>query len=329
MDIYRDYFNREELVRTLAQAPYTPGQLGQLGIFDSVPLTSTTLAVEVEAKNAGRVLTAKPRGAPRQRSATDLRVVHSFPVMDQYGDEDNVMADDLLSARSGIQGAKEVIEMRRSEKMAKLRRTIDRTHEVLRMTRLLSPASTEFGSAASGAVIAVQTDATKTRKEIFDKLVVPINAALDGLPYANIIVLCSDGYWSDLMGNKEFRETYVNWQAATALRAGIGANGQQVTPPMPYGDAVWQWYRGTSDCKIPDNEARAMPMGVSDGLAWQAFAPNNTVESVGAGAMGQPYYVGSKPIIDSQGTIGWEMSIQSHCRMVWGRPGAVIPITKS
>lgn len=329
MDIYRDYFNREELIRTLAQAPYTPGQLGALGIFQSVPLTSTVFAVEVEKKNAGRVLTAKPRGAPRQKSATDTRVVHSFPVVDQYGDEDNVMADDVLNSRSGIAGAKETIEMRRAEKMAKLRLTMDRTHEVLRMNRMLSPASTEFGSAASGVVIAVQTDATKTRKEIFDKLVLPINAAMDGLAYSSILVLCSDGYWSDMMGNKEFRETYVNWQAATSLRAGIGANGQQVTPPMPYGDAVWQWYRGTSDCKIPDNEARAIPMGVADGLAWQAFAPNNTIESVGSGAMGQPYYVGAKALVESQGTVGWEMSIQSHCRMVWGRPGAVIPITKT
>lgn len=329
MDIYRDYFNREELVRTLAQAPFTPGLLGQLGIFDSVPLTSTTLSIEVEKKNAGRVLTAKPRGAPRQRQTTDTRVVHTFTVTDQYGDEDSVMADEVLNARSGIQGAKEVIEMRRAEKMAKLRRTVDRTHEVLRMTRLLSPASSEFGSAASGAVVAVQTDATKTRKEIFDKIIVPIEAALDGLSYTSILVLCSDGYWSDLMDNKQVRETYVNWEAAQGLRGGMqGANGQ-VAAPFPWGDVVWQRYRGTSDCKIPDNEARALPMGVADGLAWQAFAPNNTIESVGSGAMGQPYYVGAKPLTDSQGTIGWEMSIQSHCRMVWGRPGAVIPITKA
>ncbi len=328
MDIYRDYFNREELVRTLSQAPYTPGQLGQQGIFESVPLSSTVFAVEAEAKDAGRLLTAKPRGAPRQRQASDLRNVHTFAVTNQYGDEDSVMADEVLNARSGIAGAKDVIESRRAAKMAKLRRTMDRTHEVLRMNCLLSPASSEFGSAGSGVIIAVQTDATKTRKEIFDKLVVPMNAALDGVPYSMPLVLCSDGYWSDLMGNKEFRETYVNWEQATSLRSAIGANGHQVTPPMRYGDALFQWYRGTSDCKIPDNEARAIPMG-AQGLAWQVFAPNTTMESVGSGALGQPYYVGAKALTDSQGTIGWEMSIQSHCRMVWGRPGAVIPITKS
>lgn len=328
MDIYRDYFNREELVRVLANTPYTPGQLGQIGLFEPVPLSSTVMAIEVEQKNAGRVLTARMRGAPRQRQITDPRQVHTFSVTDQYGDEDMVYADEVLNARNGIQGQKDTIEARRATKMAKLRRTMDRTHEKLRMNALLSPASTEFGSAAAGAVIAVQTDATKTRKEIFDKLVVPMNAAMDGLAYGGILVLCSDGYWSDMMGNKEFRETFVSWEAATALRDGIGANGRQVTPPMKYGDAYFQWYRGTSDCKIPDNEARAVPMGAT-GVGFAGFAPNNTMESVGSGALGQPYYVGAKPVNDSQGTIGWEMSIVSHCRMVVGRPGAILPITKA
>jgi hypothetical protein len=329
MDIYTDFFSRAELMRVLALMPYTPGQLGSLGVFQSVPLSGTVFGVEEQPKNGGRVLTAMPRGAPRQTMGQDKRKVHTFAVTDQYGDQGAVWADEALNARgAGTTGAKEVVEQRRGEQMARMRLTVDLTHEVLRMTKLLSPASTEFGAAAAGVAIAVQTDATKTRKEIFDKIRVPINAALDGTTYTGIIALCSDGYWSEMMGNKEFRETYVNWEAATALRAGIGAGGQSVTPPMPYGDVLWQWYRGTSACKIPDNEARAIPLGVPD-MAWQCFAPNTTVESVGSGALGQPYYVGSKPITDSQGTLGWEMSIQSHVRMVWGRPGAVIPIAKS
>ena len=328
MDIYTDFFNRSELLRVLSLQPYTPGQLGALGIFQSVPLSSTIFAVEEQPKDAGRLLTAMQRGAPRQLNTQDKRKVHTFAVTDQYGDQASVMADEVLNARSGITGAKDVVENRRAVQMAKLRRTMDRTHEVLRMTRLLSPASSEFGSAASGAVIAVQTDATKTRKEIFDKIIVPMESALDGRSYTSILVLCSDGYWSDLMDNKQIRETYVNWEAAAQVRGGMQGPGGSIAPPFPWGDVVWQRYRGTSDCKIPDNEARAIPLGVDD-LAWQAFAPNTTVESVGSGAMGQPYYVGSKPITDSQGTLGWEMSIQSHVRMVWGRPGCVLPLTKS
>lgn len=325
MDIYTDFFNRSELVRTLALAPYTPGQLGSLGLFQSVPLSSTVFAVEETPKNAGRTLTAMPRGAPRQTMGQDKRRVHTFPVTAQYGDQGAVWADEVLNLRgAGTTGQKEIIELRRAEQLARMRRTIDRTHEVLRMNAMLSPASSEFGAAAAGVVIAVQTDATKTRKEIFDKIIVPMESSLDGQMYSAIDVLCSDGYWSDLLDNAQIRSTYVNWEAAQGLRQGM----KDFEGGFSWGGVTWWRYRGTSDCKIPDNEARAVPRGVAD-LAWQAFAPNTTVESVGTAALGQPYYVGSKPITDSQGTLGWEMSIQSHVRMVVGRPGAILPITKA
>ena len=37
MDIYRDYFTRENLVASVAKAPYIPGRLGELGIFTTEP----------------------------------------------------------------------------------------------------------------------------------------------------------------------------------------------------------------------------------------------------------------------------------------------------
>ena len=322
MDNYRDYFTREELVRALAKAPFTPGLLGSLGIFETMPLSSTIFAVEEQVKDAGRVLTAMPRGAPRQQTRLDKRKVHTFVVADQYGDEGAVMADEVLGARAaGVSGAREVIENRRARVVAKLRRTIDRTHEKLRMNCLLSPATTEFGSAASGVVIAVQNDAAKLRKEIFEKLMLPIETELDGLTYSGIHVLCSDGYWSDLLETKYLRETYLNTSQAAELRGGVVEKFTAL-------GVTWERYRGTSDCKIPDNEARAIPTGVSD-VFWQAFAPNDTIESVGQGALGQPYYMGSKPIVDSQGTKGYEISIASHARMLCGRPKVIIPIAKA
>lgn len=322
MDTYRDYFTREELVRALAQAPYTPGRLGELGIFESIPLSGTIFSVEEAVKDGGRVLTAMPRGAPRQQMRLDKRTVRTFGVTNQYGDEGAVMADEVLNARAaGPSGAKEVIESRRARVVAKLRRSMDLTHEKLRMACLLSPETTEFGAAAAGVTIAVQSDATKLRQEIFNKLTLPIEAELDGLSHSGLHVLCSDGYWSDLIEAKSIRETFLNYQAAAELRGAV---------PMSFvfGGVTWERYRGTSTCKIPDNEARAIPTGVQD-VFWQAFAPNDTIESVGSGALGQPYYMGSKPLIDSQGTKGYEISIASHVRMLCGRPKVIIPIAKA
>ena len=321
MDNYRDYFNREELIKALAQAPYSPGQLGASGIFETVPLGSTTMGIEIETKDAGRVLSAISRGAPRQNERLDKRSVVTFTTQ-SFGDQGAVMADEVLNARAaGPSGAREVIENRRAKLVAKLRRTMDYTHEKLRMNVLTSPGTTEFGSAASSVAIAVQTTGTKLRQELFNKIITPIEAALDGLPFTSIDVWCSDGYWSDLVEASSIKETYLNWQAAAELRGDVMA-------PFSFGGVNWRRYRGTSACKIPDNQAIAVPVGVPDTF-FAGFAPNDTIESVGAGALGQPYYMGSKEIKDSQGTKGWEISIQSHPKMVCGRPACVIPITKT
>lgn len=321
MDIFRDYFTRENLVRSLAQAPYTPGRLGELGIFETVNLTSTTFAVEEQAKDAGKILTAISRGAPRQQTSLDKRKVHTFTT-GTYGDEGAVYADEVLNARgAGVNGQAEIIEDRRNKLVAKLRRTMDYTHESLRMTCLLNPGSTEFGSAAAAQTIAVQTDTTKTRQEIFNKIIVPIETALDGIPFAGVHVFCSDGYWSDLIENKQIRETYLNWQAAAELRG-------ETRQAFSFGGVMWERYRGTSAVKITDNQAVAFPVGAME-LFWQAFAPTDTMESVGAGALGQPYYLGAKPVQDALGTKAMQVAIASHPVMVCGRPSAIIPLKKS
>lgn len=322
MDIYRDYFIREELVRVLAQAPYTPGLLGSLGLFEPVPLSSTTFAVEEEVKNGARILTAKPRGAPDEVTNLDKRKVHTFAVNQVYPDSGTVMADEVLNARGrGVDGAREVLETRRAELVARLRRNMDLTHEHLRMQCILNPASTEFGAAASAQVLNPSGAAVKLRQLIFQKIKKPMETALDGTTFGAPLVLCSDGYWEQLIDAEAVNKTYLNQQQAAELR-------NEHEDRVVFGGVVWQRYRGTSTVKIPDNEARAIPTNVQ-GAFWLPMAPNDTMESVGAGALGQPYYMGSKVIEGSQGTKGWEISIQSHVRVICGRPGCILPLTLS
>lgn len=323
MDIYRDYFTREELVRVLAQTPYTPGRLGELGIFEPVPLASTVMAIEEEAKDAGRILNVIARGAPREQTGLGKRKVHTFSTY-TIGDEGVVYADEVLNSRgAGTSGAREIIEDRRQRVVARLRRNIDLTHEAMRMQTLLSPGTAEFGSRGADQTIAVQADATKMRGEIFTKIVKPLEAALDGESYSGILVLCSDGFWDDLIENKYIKDHYMNWAAAQERIQ------SSVKTPFRFADVMWERYRPLgSSVKITDDQAVVVPLGVQ-GFGFMGMAPNDTVESVGSGALGQPYYVGSKPLVDSQGTKGWEISIQSHPRFIIGRPGATFAIKMS
>lgn len=318
MDIYRDYFTREELVRVLAQAEFQPGLLGADGIFEVLPLGSTTFGIEVTAKDGKKVLTPIARGGPRQQTKLDPNAVKTFTTQ-TFGDEITVYADEVLNARGrGIAAMKALIEDRRQRGIAKLRGIMDTTHESLRMTALLAPGTTEFGTQGTAQTIAMQTDATKTRQEIFNKVIKPVESALDGISYKSIRAYCSDGFWAELIENAQIKSTYNGWQAAAELRGGL-------VQPFKYGDVEWVRYRGSSAISVTANRAVVVPVGV-EGFAYMGFAPNDTVESVGEGGLGAPYFMGSKELKDSQGTKGWEISIQSHPKAVIGRPGATFTI---
>lgn len=144
MDIFRDYFTRENLVRSLEKAPFIPGRLGELGLFETVGLTATTFAVEESTTDGAKVLSAIARGAPRTQTGLEKRKVHTFTTQ-TFGDEGAVYADEALNARgAGPNAAVEVITDRRDRLVRRLRRHIDLTLESLRMGVLLAPGSTEL-----------------------------------------------------------------------------------------------------------------------------------------------------------------------------------------
>ena len=75
-------------------------------------------------------------------------------------------------------------------------------------------------------------------------------------------------------------------------------------------------------------EAKAFPRGVPC-LFVQAFAPDDTVESVGRGAMGAPYYLNSRPIETPAGIKGYQMTLQTHPVMTCTRPPCVLTLSLS
>ncbi len=313
---YADFFTATALLEAIAAQTYVPGQLGASGLFETRGLSGTKLALEEQPDNGGtNLLTATPRGTPSKGSALARRKVHTFETA-HYRVDGAVYADEVLNLRAGGANAvAELITTRRDETIAMLRRDIDLTLEKLRLTTLITPTNA-LGTKPANAVLAVQTDATKTRAQIYKKIIEPMEIALDGIPFSGITVWCSAGYWEKLLENKEIRETYLYVQNAQAL---TGDGRDQVT----YAGVTFIRYRGAGTTVITVDQAIAVPNGIA-GLFIQGFAPADTLSSVGAGALGTPYYPAAYPI--DSGDRGWHIEVQTNPVVVCTRPTAILTI---
>lgn len=316
MDFYTDFFNAEELIASVAKAPYIPGLLGQEGIFTTRSLGTTKFALEDQALNDAALITSTPRGTPSKAQTLEKRNVHTFETT-HYRKDGAVYADEILGMRAiGVSGAREAITTRRDEVVAKLRRDMDLTHEYLRMACVNTPTNA-FGSAPASQAIAFGASDTAIRSAIFNYITKPLESALKGIPFSSALALCDDTFWLGLIESKTIRETYLNQSAANSLRT------QGTTDAVNFGGVTWVRYRGVGSTVIASGKAKVIPMGIPD-LFIQAFAPADTLDSVGAGAMGTPYYMSAYPI--DEGNRGWYLEMQSNVAMVCTRPDAILTI---
>lgn len=313
MDIFRDYFTREALFASIAKVQYVPGTFAPW--FESRSLNGTIFALEEQPAQGYNILNESPRGSASKVETLVRRAVHTFNTK-HYRVDGAVYADEVLNMRGmGVTNAVDVIQQRRDETMAKLRRDIDMTHESLRVSCITTP-NNVFGNKPADQQIALNTDATKTRAEIFTKVVKAMETALDGIPFSGLHAFCHDDFWVKLIENKAIKETYNGWSMAASLR-------NDPREMVTFGGVTWERYRGYNTIAMPTAKAIVLPVGVPQ-MFLQAFAPADTLDTVGTGSMGTPYY---PQAIASSDNRRWYMEIQTNCVMVCTRPTAVLTIT--
>lgn len=294
------YISQNALLASVARALYIPGQLGPF--FTTESLKDLTAFIEDPA--TGPINPTKPigRGGPRMPIAEAQSTVKSINTQ-TFGWEKALYADSSL-------GRPEVLQQRIDQITAWLRKQADVQHEYLRLKAVLA-ASNVMGNRPAPVTIALTNDTTKLQQAIFDSIVVPMEAALDGLDYTGVHVFTSNGFWSAWLGNKDRRETLITQQSAE-----LRADPRQVSS---FGGVVLERYRGKGAMQLPDNTAFAIPMGV-DGLFRQAFSPDDTWDSIGRGELGQPYYPNAWPLDDNKGV---RLTMQTHPAMICTRPDVV------
>lgn len=313
MDIFRDYFTREQLLLSLAKVPFIPGRLSEY--FDTIGLSGTTFSIESRPENAPSIMASTPRGTPAKVETLEKRNVYTFDTVHKRYDG-SVYADEVLNMRGmGVNMASEVIQQRRDTLIARMRNDVDLTLESLRVACLTTP-NNAFGNMPASAQIALNTDATKTRAEIFNKIRQPIRTALGGIPFSGIKALCSATYWAKFIENAAVKATLLNYSMAQSLR-------NDPTEIVSFGGVSWEFYDGTGTVIIPSGEARVFPVGVPQ-MWQQAFAPADTLDTVGVGALGVPYYMQSRASLDNR---SYYIEMQTNPVMVCTRPTAVLQIT--
>lgn len=316
-------FSLQTLTAAINNLKYQPGMLGRLGLFEEAGIATLDASIE-ERDGVLNLVDVTARGAPGKPLGGEARRIRSFRVP-HLPQRASILADEVQGVRAfGSESSSETLMTRVNERLANLRRNLDYTIESHRLAAVMGMfydangsavnLFTEFGVSQETQSMALSATQSSKAREKAELVKEKIEAALDGVPYTGIRVICSPGFWKLLLEDKDNKESVLNWNAAASLRGdtrdAISLNG-----------LTHERYRGTSAVKVTDDCAYAVPEGVP-GLFLTRFAPANYIETVNT--IGLPYYAKSIPMDFDK---GYEIEAQSNAINICTRPAAIIKLT--
>lgn len=324
LDIFKDdAFSLSSLTAAIQNVPYQPGRLETLGLFGT-PEGVNTLSVMIEQYDDVLALVpVSQRGGPASQMTRGTRKLHSF-TLPHLKPEESLLADEVLGVRAfGTESEVETIANLVGRRLSKMRQNIEYTKESHRMLALkgitVDAAGNQvdlfsvFGVTQDTIDFQLDVATTEIRGKILT-LLESIEDSLGGLSFSGVRVLCGKTFWANLIVHPMVKESYLATQAANTLRG---------DPRMEFefGGVIFERYRGTSDVKIADLEAYAVPEGVLD-LFIARNAPADYVETVGT--LGQPMYAKQW---DMEAGRGIKMEAQANPLHLCTRPKAVKKLT--
>ena len=318
----QDAFGVVGLTASINKLPYTPGQVGRLGIFNEDGVTTDKIAIE-ELDGQLTLVASSARGGPGETVDKEERKTIPF-MIPHYQRDDAVMADEVQGVREfgseqGVQTVQGVVDSR----MMKHSYAFDATLEHQRVGalkgrvfdkrgRLLVDLFTAFGKTAPTAFSFTFSDPTFDVREMCFDVITTIEDALDGNTYDGIHAVVGKSFYKSLIGHPSVEKTYLNWIQAEELRSS-GTKGI-----FDFGDINWERYRtgkqATADVGSPfiaDNEVRFVVKGVPD-LFITRFAPADYEETVNT--KGLPRYAKQYPMPNGKGrNLEMQMNALSLC----------------
>ncbi|UZZ64511.1 major head protein [Curvibacter phage PCA1] len=326
LDIFNnDAFSLQSLTRSMIDLPHSPGRLGELGYFTEEGITSTTVSIEKIGQKLSLVSSAE-RGNVKKGGTKDKRTLIPFRAV-HLPQDGGINADEVQGVRAfGSETEVDMVTNLVNRELRRMRRDLDATLEWQRIgavkgqildadgTTVLLDLYTSFGVTQTTHNLVLGTGTTKVRNKIVEAKR-KVEAALGGLSYKSLRVLCSATFFDALISHPEVVAAYDRWQAGAALRDDMRAQ-------FVYAGVTFEEYRGTVSGKqfIADGEAYMIPEGVSDLFIMQ-FAPADYMETVNT--LGLPFY--AKQELRYMGK-GVDIEGQSNPLTLCTRPNAIVKL---
>lgn len=332
IDVFNtDAFSMFSLTASINKAPYQPKFLRDLGIFQTRPVDTVTVAVE-DRQGTLALIPTQARGSGDNVRTDDPRTIRDFrvPHVPYYS---RIGADDIQNTRAfGSMTALEAIGNKVNDRLLMMRRDHEATHEYHRIgaiqgqvldadgSTVIYNYFTEFGETETDVPFNF-TLSDPFKETVCAPVIRNMSDALGMTPYTKIIGVCGDQYFDELTQHSSVTTAYERWMNGEFLRSTqLGPEYAVGMQGFDFGNITFVNYRGSIDGVnfIPTGECRFIPVGVPD-LFLEVVAPGDMVETVNT--MGQSFY--AKQEIESMGK-GIKLHTQSNVLMLPTRPKALI-----
>ncbi|MFT8430749.1 major capsid protein [Acetobacter orientalis] len=331
LDVFRnDAFSSISLTSAVDRVPFQPTGIGDLGLFEDLPIRTTALAVESRDQKLV-IIPTSDRGAPPTERQTEKRQARYFEAP-RLAHGDTVYATELQNIR---QFGEESVLMQVQTEIARrlsgptgLTANMEYTWELHRLAAvqgllLDADGSVLFDWAKEfqinrakeiGFALDAQDPELGSLRRQCNVIVRNMMRQAQGvwLPSTRVMAMCGDDFWDALITHKDVLTTYFNWEAAKELRKGTAFEA------MDFGGISWFNYRGSNDnstIAVATDKVKFFPQG-APGVFQRALAPGEAVQWVNT--PGMPIYI--IPIFDRDRNFWWRMEAYSYPLHICTRP---------
>jgi hypothetical protein len=303
MDIFnQDAFSLTSMLGAVERVDTKPNRLGQLGIFNTNPVRTETIAIEERAGTLSLIQTSG-RGDPLDQRTTEKRKIRNFNTS-RVAKQDHILASELAFVRQfGTENMIMQLQMelaRRLDGPSGLIAEVEMTWENMRLGAVQGILTDADGSVIYnwfdefGITQATETDfdldnaspaSGVLRKTIQDKVVRAMRRLAKGARYTEIRALCGSAFFDDLIAHPEVRESYLSQVAASELREGYDGT------EFRFGGVVWEEYVGTDDnstVAVGTDKVKFFPSGGGNTVFEVAHSPGESFSHLGQ--LGEPIY---------------------------------------